>query len=318
VPTFDARLHPVMARMLASTASSDGMSTGIASIDLAIKDVMLRGRMMILVGRAGAGKTAIVVEIVWLHLHEDHKVIVCAYDRGGDVFARHLAARDGVGGSDLEVARYLVDKYPRLHILDAWQLEDVIAELVEPDSVLAVDSLAEAQCREPRRGDNELADVEARLRALKPARAKGCWIVATAEGHDTPKYAGAHKADAVIALQHHDESGLTYWHATKPTSPRHFGWLSIRYGEPVTVANAPKEVAKPTATKSNKGAKRRRADNPPAIPVDKIERDVLAFVSANPGCSGEAIVENVKGRATRKREIFKRVCEEREGGWYVR
>jgi hypothetical protein len=292
------------------------MSTGITSIDAATKRVMLRGRLMILVGRAGSGKTAIAVEIVVYHLREKRRVIVCAYDRGGDVFARHLAARDGIAGTDHEIAEYLMAQYPHLHILDSWDLEDVIAELVEADSVLVIDSLADALCREPRRGDNELADVEARLRALKPARAKQCWIVATAEGQDVPKYAGAHKADAVLAL-HHDDSGLTYWHTTKPTAPPHFGWLQIRYGKPVEVADAPVESTKPKKAAPKAAPKKRRADNPPARTPDEITADVRAFVLAHPGCSGATIEEHVTGRRQSIRDARDALCTKRDGGYHV-
>ena len=325
---LDLSRHPVYRRMLeeAVAGTTGGMCTGLPAFDEFVPRVMLPRRMLMIIGAGGAGKSAFARQIGrYQHRHGARVIVLAADKAGGDQWSRDFAADEGIGGDAQTIVEYLVQTYPRMMILDGMTIEEVIAQYVVGDGpvVFIVDSLPKAISSEVARGDNELAHIEANMRAFSGARAANAWLVVTAEGSGgKPKYVGTYPADVIVELEYDANSAKTRWKSHKPNPPLN-GWLSIHYGQPIEETGAPpskqrdntKLNTKPNNTKPNGKC---GANNLPIRTDAEIEADARAYLAEHPNCSVREITDArdaegnrvVKGKTQRVREIAKSIIAE--------
>lgn len=199
------------------------LETGLPSLDEATRGGLLSGRVVVLGGAPGAGKTTLALQLGRRYARAGHAVMVLAADEDADGLLIRWGQSEGLVRDDLEAGhdgarRYLAEQVealaPRLGLLDAEDdgstVESAASALMRMQTdgsrVLIVDSIQTARAAGADDADSPRERIDCVIRALKTASRGGALVIATSEmarGY----YRSRSSGDATSALASGKESG---------------------------------------------------------------------------------------------------------------
>lgn len=186
-------------RALKIGGRGEQLQTRIPSFDVAMRGGPRTGRVIVIGGAPGAGKTTLVVQLAWRWALDSVFVGILAADEDGDGLLVRIGQMEGIHRDDLEngeqaarkgLASFFSD-LPNFLLVDADEdgaiLETVSAELANlrpagASSVLIVDSLQTVRSNASIVADSPRARIDAVMGSLKKAaKVDGHLVIATCE-----------------------------------------------------------------------------------------------------------------------------------------
>jgi KaiC/GvpD/RAD55 family RecA-like ATPase len=206
------------------------LPTGIETLDRATRGGPSSGKLLVIGGAPGAGKTTLVVQVGRHYTQQGHAVAILAADEDADGLLIRWGQSEGIERDTLEMgmeesrarlAELLADK-PKLLLVDADEdgatVEDVAERLAEIAAggvgVLILDSIQTLRTRRSETADSPRARIDEVIATLKrAAKERGFLVLATCE-LSRGAYRSQNAADRIDDLAAFKESGGIEYGAT--------------------------------------------------------------------------------------------------------
>jgi len=200
------------------------LPTGFPTLDRAMRGGLMPGRITVLGGAPGAGKTSFIVQLAREYDRKGHPVAILAADEDADGLLVRWGqqgglSRDALEAGDEKTRNRLATslEFGELMLVDADEervtVEDVVEELARRSSkktgVLVVDSIQKARTRAPGTDTNARDKVDATMQVLSAAAKKHGFLVIVTSEVSRGSYAGYPKpVDDLAAFK--ESGGIEY------------------------------------------------------------------------------------------------------------